>query len=496
MNFIFYSQLYEKYTNFSTSQNRSIFGKNLRIMDGFWRCQNAFFPTVIAILFAGGIFVFPLLAPALMEHLKLTQPQLSSIALAGMAGQYPFSSIVGKLIDRYGPRVCSFLAAIMFSAAFGLSALEVSLSSARSSLPNTAVAERLTVYFAMAGLGTVLSYFSFLPHYRFWHHNVNVWPISSIFLSYVAGRFFSDTSTGSLDVTRFLLFLAISTGIVHLAGALVLTVPSTTTSPSSSTLETDSISNERSRLLDRGQSPHCTSDPRDSSALELLRDSNFWLLALYMVMILGVCEMIMSNVGTIALSLPAGMARTLVSKGEQAASLQVKILSISNTLSRLLVGPLADFVSPVFSYRLLEGFATIRKHRISRVVFLSGAASLLAASCAWMVFGVRTRHDVWLLSVGTGITYGAVFTVLPGITCSIWGIRNLARNFGIITYSPFVGTTFYSYVYALIVARHSPIGMACQGRICWQSTFYFCLGTSFTALAITAILWRKWSGKT
>ncbi|KAJ3887347.1 major facilitator superfamily domain-containing protein [Lentinula edodes] len=461
--------------------------------------------TEIFSLFAGGIFVFPLLAPALIEHLKLTQPQLSSIALAGMAGQYPFSSIVGKLIDRYGPRVCSFLAAVMFSAAFGLSALEVSLSSARSSLPNTAVAERLTVYFAMAGLGTVLSYFSFVfsATKTFTSYltiasgiTMSMFGLSPLFLSYVAGRFFSDTSTGSLDVTRFLLFLAISTGIVHLAGALVLTVPSTTTSPSSSTLETDSISNERSRLLDRGQSPHCTSDPRDSSALELLRDSNFWLLALYMVMILGACEMIMSNVGTIALSLPAGMARTLVSKGEQAASLQVKILSISNTLSRLLVGPLADFVSPVFSYRLLEGFATTRKHRISRVVFLSGAASLLAASCAWMVFGVRTRHDVWLLSVGTGIIYGAVFTVLPGITCSIWGIRNLARNFGIITYSPFVGTTFYSYVYALIVARHSPIGMTCQGRICWQSTFYFCLGTSFAALAITAILWRKWSGKT
>lgn len=38
--------------------------------------------TEIFSLFAGGIFVFPLLAPALIEHLKLTQPQLSSIALA------------------------------------------------------------------------------------------------------------------------------------------------------------------------------------------------------------------------------------------------------------------------------------------------------------------------------------------------------------------------------------------------------------------------------
>ncbi|KAJ3886496.1 hypothetical protein GG344DRAFT_69627 [Lentinula edodes] len=39
------NQLSENYTNFSTSQNRSIFGKNLRIMDGFWRRQNALFPT-------------------------------------------------------------------------------------------------------------------------------------------------------------------------------------------------------------------------------------------------------------------------------------------------------------------------------------------------------------------------------------------------------------------------------------------------------------------
>ncbi|KAJ4488067.1 major facilitator superfamily domain-containing protein [Lentinula aciculospora] len=458
-------------------------------------------------LFAGGIFVFPLLAPALMEYLKLSQPQLSLIALAGMAGQYPFSSIVGKLIDRYGPRVCSFLAAIMFSAAFGLSALEVSLYTEHPELPNTAVAKRLAVYFAIAGLGTVLSYFSFVFSATKTFTNyltvasgitMSLFGLSPLFLSYVAGKFFTDNSTGSLDVTHFLQFLAISAGVVHLVGACALTVPSTNTntSPPSSTPESGGTLSERSRLLDREDSPDSTCDPRDNSALQLLWDFHFWLLGLYMVIILGVCEMIMSNIGTIVMSLPSRMTGTLVSKGEQAASLQVKILSISNTVSRLLVGPLADFVSPVFSYQHLEGFTTIRKHRMSRMGFLSGAASLLAATSAWMVLDVQTRHDVWLLSVGTGITYGAVFTVLPGVTCSIWGIRNLARNFGIITYSPFIGTTFYSYVYALTVAQHSPEGAACQGKICWERTFYFCLGSCLAALAITAILWRDWSGRT
>lgn len=33
-------------------------------------------------LFAGGIFIFPLLSPALASHLKLTQPQLTTIVLA------------------------------------------------------------------------------------------------------------------------------------------------------------------------------------------------------------------------------------------------------------------------------------------------------------------------------------------------------------------------------------------------------------------------------
>ncbi|KAF9069867.1 major facilitator superfamily domain-containing protein [Rhodocollybia butyracea] len=456
-------------------------------------------------LCAGGIFLFPLLAPGLIEHLHLTQPQLSTIALAGMAGQYPFSFVVGWLFDRYGPQLCSFLAAVMFSAAFGLSASELSSTPGHSERPGAAVAWRLTIYFAMAGLGTVLSYFAFVfsatktfTRYLTIASGVTMalFGLSPLFLSYIASKFFSDSSTGVLNISQFLQFLAMSTGVVNLAGAFTLVIPSSaTTSSTSNSSATNNDANEQSPLINRETAPDCMQDPRDNSTLEFLRDPYFWILAFYMVMILGACEMIISNVGTIVISLPSQFIQTLTSEGEQVASLQVKILSVSNTLSRLLVGPVADFVSPVFSYQHPEGFTTVTKHRMSRMVFLSGSASLLAITCAWMVFGVQTRHDVWLLSVGTGITYGAVWTVLPGVTCSVWGIRNLARNFGLIAYSPFVGTPIFSYVYALIVARHTLQGMTCKGRICWESTFIFSLGTSLAALAITAILWRKWSGR-
>ena len=40
------------------------------------------------------------------------------------------------------------------------------------------------------------------------------------------------------------------------------------------------------------------------------------------------------------------------------------------------------------------------------------AAALLAATCAWLAGAVRVQEDVWPLSVGTGVAYGAVFTVM------------------------------------------------------------------------------------
>ncbi|KAF5391265.1 hypothetical protein D9757_001985 [Collybiopsis confluens] len=446
-------------------------------------------------LFAGGIFVFPLLAPAFMEHLNLTQRQLSTIALAAMAGQYPFSSFVGMLIDRYGPRFCSFLAAITFSSAFGLSALEVSSASERPDSPNTAIAQRLTLYFAMAGLGTILSYFSFVfsasKTFTRYHSfasglTMSMFGLSPLFLSYIASNIFSDPSTGTIDVTRFLQFLAVCTGVIHLFGAFTLTVPSATTIVSPSDRP-----DEESHLIGRDTHTDCTSDPRDGSTVELLRDPNFWILALYMITVLGACEMVISNVGTIVLSLPTNVAQ----RSEQSAAFQVKILSISNTVSRLLVGPLADFISPVFSYERPKGLTTVRKHRMNRMVFMLGASLLQALASSWMVFGAQNRDDVLWLSIGTAITYGVVFTVLPGVTCSIWGMRNLARNFGIITYSPFIGTTLYSYLYAVVVDQHSHEGTVCEGKVCWEATFIVCLVTSTGALAMSVVLWRNWAGR-
>lgn len=112
--------------------------------------------------------------------------------------------------------------------------------------------------------------------------------------------------------------------------------------------------------------------------------------------------MILSNIGTIVLSLPpssssSGVGLMRVPSADIATSTQVRILSLANTISRLLVGPLADFVSPVASYLPNGDLCFPRKHRISRMAFLMGSSALLAITCGWMEVGVRSQAGVWAL---------------------------------------------------------------------------------------------------
>lgn len=75
-----------------------------------------------------------------------------------MAGQYPLSSIVGKMTDLYGPGACSLAASVLFSGAFGLSSWVISNTPDDITEPSVASFRLLTIAFAVAGLATVSSY--------------------------------------------------------------------------------------------------------------------------------------------------------------------------------------------------------------------------------------------------------------------------------------------------------------------------------------------------
>lgn len=220
--------------------------------------------------------------------------------------------------------------------------------------------------------------------------------------------------------------------------------------------------------------------------------------------------MVLSNMGTIVLSLPS-------TTSQDNASNQVRILSLSNTLSRIVVGPFADFVSP--------SGGIVRKHRVSRIAFLFAASILLCVTSLWTVVGIRTQEQLWILrsarvsspvyhlstlqrrcwhqlrlrsncAVSDSISFLLPLILpRPSVVSSIWGPSNAARNFGVVAYAPAIGTPIYSYLYAFISSNNAGDSHVCKGPSCWITTFSICSCSSFLGIFCSVILWHQWKGR-
>ncbi|KAI0705142.1 MFS general substrate transporter [Cytidiella melzeri] len=474
-------------------------------------------------LCAGGVYSFPLISPALAA-LHFTQPQITTIALAGMVGQYPFAALVGKVLDGHGPGACSFIAGVLFSSGFGLFSREISNASESASIPDAWVFRRCFVYFGMIGLGTVFSYFSvvFAATSTFPRYNgiasgtsMALFGSSPLLLTMIATRHFS-AGEGAIDVTHFLTFMAMLTAATHVFGTVALLVqPNKPVGlPEEPVIIVTDVGEENCSLALEGSSPSeedngeessalltqikrvaagtqtfPVPEPQHGSVLDLLRDCHFWVLAFVATVVFGSSEMVMANLASIFLSLPSHADV----RNNPTIATQIQLLAIANTTSRLLVGPLSDLLSPVASYMRLHAshpelhpadtqptpeyvYSFPHKQIISRIAFLVACNSILLATFSFVDLFARSTETLWVMSIGVGFAYGGTFTILPGILVSIWGAPNLGRNFGIISYAPFFGTSMFSYLYAFIVEQHStlPSGEghgSCEGVPCWQSTF-------------------------
>lgn len=221
-------------------------------------------------------------------------------------------------------------------------------------------------------------------------------------------------------------FLAFASGIVHIIGAFTLP-----TSQDGVALKSDGATpcDEEESSIDERQ-PLLSKTPRldvrvqavhaneGRSVLHLFRDPYFWTLAFVVLVILGSvsfplcyafclflinllqCEMIISNIGTIVLSLypePISGIRSFSTSPETVTTTQVRLISIANTLTRLLSGPLADFISPLTSHIPGSGPPPPRKYRVSRVVLVSASSLLLAGTFVYLDLAIRTPDDLWIL---------------------------------------------------------------------------------------------------
>lgn len=91
---------------------------------------------------------------------------------------------------------------------------------------------------------------------------------------------------------------------------------------------------------------------------------------------------------------------------------------------------------------------------------------------------------------------GTMLTLIrPSIISAVWGDRDLGRNFGMMTYAPFIGTPLFSYLYAFVSAANSQGKTICEGTLCWRATFWVSCATSLVAFLGTVVFWRRWKGR-
>jgi MFS family permease len=239
-----------------------------------------------------------------------------------MMGQYPFAAIIGKVADKYGPWACSIIAGCLFFTGFGLFAREIAKAPDDMALPSASSFHHLVVYFFIAGLGSTFSYVAGSPHLRTTYHLVRcfsslfaasknfpefigmasgvcatLFSLSPMLISILASRFFSHPDE-DLDVIRFLRFLAVTCGAVHLFGGFTLHIiqpPDQLSNVVLEDFEWSAHADERTALL-QGTRDDATEVEvgivpvpvaKDDSIFALFKDRTFWVLAFIMFVMLG-----------------------------------------------------------------------------------------------------------------------------------------------------------------------------------------------------------------
>lgn len=159
----------------------------------------------------------------------------------------------------------------------------------------------------------------------------------------------------------------------------------------------------RKNTYDDDASPHGS-----SSWKSFLTDHETYILGAVVFLCAGPGEMTMASLGAIVEALVDAPPTSTLDRPPSALVLRgthVQVISAVNTVSRLLSGALSDHLST-------HSGSGRDRWRISRLTLLGAAAALYAAVCFYMALGIRGTGGLWVLSIATGISYGAAFTLM------------------------------------------------------------------------------------
>ncbi|GAA6000144.1 hypothetical protein JCM10207_007877 [Rhodosporidiobolus poonsookiae] len=488
-------------------------------------------------LTAGGVFTFPLWALPLVHALHLSASQLNLIASAAILGEYVTAAYWGSLADRRGPGAVSFAAAVLFAVGFGMLGWRYQVGVAKRERGEPIWEQEwmaMAAFNFLVGCGTAASYFgaiiSATKSSPSRHSGLAigvpcaVFGLSPLFLSSLASAFTYPSSAvakaGELDAGRYLLFLAAFLALVNGAGALLIKelpwdenlekviVEALEPESLEAAGESDFITSnngsfieptERTTLLPRPS----TAAPQSPQTLrDLVTTTSFWLLGGVIFFSTGPAEMYMSSLGSILESLvkpsfPLAFTVLTASNGLTVRKRHIAALSISNTLSRLVVGAASDWLAAPSSSASAEpgqtGKVAAWKKNV-RLFFLGGACLALVLAYGWGGVGLDSPAGLWVVTLATGVSYGLVFTIVPALVRARWPVESFGRNWGLLTWFSAAGALLFTPLFGVLrdLAADRTDG-TCFGPRCYRPIFTLSAASAVLALVMLGVLGRRWT---
>lgn len=191
---------------------------------------------------------------------------------------------------------------------------------------------------------------------------------------------------------------------------------------------------------------------QQQSVSSLFKDITVLFYAIGYILISGSTETLVGNMGSILASVAAP-------EEPSPASMAFSLFAVFSTLARLLTGSSIDLLA---------------HHGYSRFHIPIFVVSL-PMCCAFLSLGVipmTTTTGVLVALSLNGFCYGAMYCSGPVIAAEVWGVDNFGRNWGVLSYSPLIGSTVASFLYAVMydaqAKKEHNQGNLCIGQTCFS----------------------------
>lgn len=217
---------------------------------------------------------------------------------------------------------------------------------------------------------------------------------------------------------------------------------------------------------------HDMQEDNDVTGMALLTDARFWLLFVAILITIGACLFVMSNVSFIVESLGGPMDQV---------PLMVASFSMSNTAARLMTGAVSDHFLNQYPRALFAGI------------------SVMMTATTLVMFLVIPTGALIVPVTMAGISEGVMFGTFPVIIREAFGLKHFGKNYGLISFAncigyPFIFSPLSSFFYersaSALATDKGTMSGKCLGAQCFRPVFLLAIALCGVALVCCVKLLR------